>query len=193
MIGNRYRLESILERTSSFNDGSQILQSIEQELDAELRQSRDILIVGVHLSSRLSRHYSLLNEKLEQGDNIRILIIDPESTACAMSAMRYSRKYSADQERMNIRSTLDSLCNLQEGSSQNLQIRTIDYLFGYGAYCFNLNTRDGVMYITQYTFKKPLGIRNPKSIYRRNDGEQYEFIRAELDTLWENGIPWNCL
>lgn len=57
-------------------------------LDTHIARSNQIDMCGVSLTSTLNKQFSNLRERLKGGGNIRVLVVDPESLALQMSALR---------------------------------------------------------------------------------------------------------
>jgi hypothetical protein len=171
-----------------------IFEQFPPEFRSDLERAGEVWLTGIHPYNIIARYYSLLEKKIRQGDNLRILLIYPDGEACMMSSMRFSGKASADQERARVIATLNQLCELQEVAPNNLEIRTIDYLLGYGVLLLDPGTDHGVAYVRRYTFKSQIdvGVITPKSIYRPQDGRFYNLICAETRELWKSGTPWEC-
>ena len=191
ILGNRHRLEMLLE-TSSGMTRQPFIEEFPPELSSDLAKARDVWILGVHSRDVMGRYYSLFQEKVERGDRFHILFLDPNGAAAAMTAMRIPGNNDPNQERSLITSSLNIACKLKELAPDQVEIRTIDYLFGYGGLILDPDSSWGVVYIQRYTFKKFGGSRKPKSIYRRKDGNWYELICFELKEFWKIATPWNC-
>jgi hypothetical protein len=171
-----------------------IFEQFPPEFRSDLEKAREVWLTGIHPYNIVARYYSLLEKKIGQGDKLRVLLIDPDGEACMMSSMRFSGKASVDQERASVTSTLNQLCELRKVAPNNLEIRTIDYLLGYGVFLLDPGTDHGVAYVRRYTFKSQIGVGviTPKSIYRPQDGRLYNLVCAETRELWKSGTPWEC-
>jgi hypothetical protein len=191
ILGNRHRLEVIIERTSLATDRI-LLEEFPPEFISELEKAKEVWLTGIHQSATMTAYYSLFEKKLKKGDNLRVVLVDPNGAACKMAAMRFPGRVSEDQERIRILSTLESLCELKKIAPSKLEIRTIDYLLEFGAFLLDPETPEGAAYLQRYTFKTLGGARKPKLIYRRRDGRWYDLVCAEIHALWENATPWDC-
>ena len=87
---------------------------------------------------------------------------------------------------------MDMLCNLQKIKPGKLEIKVIDYLFGYEAFIVNPAKANGVVYLTQYTFKELESLYKPKLIYSPKAEEWYNLVCSEVQSLWAKGIDWKC-
>lgn len=191
ILGNRHRLEMLLE-ASSGTTKQPFIEEFPPELSTDLEKARDVWVIGVHSRDVMGRYFSLFQEKVERGDHFHILFLNPDGSAAAMTAMRIPGNHDPNQERALIASSLNIACRLKEMAPDHVEIRTIDYLFGYGGLVLDPDTSWGVAYVQRYTFRKFGGSRKPKYVYRRKDGTWYELICFELKEFWKSADPWKC-
>ena len=190
-LGNRHRLEMILERTSSVNEKA-LHEDFPPEFNTDLERAREIWLIGVHQSDILIRYYSLFEKKLKQGDYFRVLLVDPSGAASKMTGMRFPGQIGSDQERARINSSLNTLCALKQVAPSRMEIRVIDFLFAYGGFVLDPETSSGAVYTQRYTFRTLGGSRKPKLVYKRGDGRWYDLICSEVRGFWEVATPWQC-
>jgi hypothetical protein len=192
ILGNRHRLEKILQSITKgahdvfYGDFPDYLQ---QEIGEKMKQSADLLIMGVDLDATLGKHYRLLEQKLRKGDKIRVVLIDPNSSACEMVVKRRYRPSSLESQCSQIRSGLEAFRELQEKASGKLEIRVIDYPLTRGGIIVDPDTPNGVLYIWNYSFKTHRENR-PKLVLRAADGYWYDFFGEEANAIWNHAIPW---
>ena len=190
-LGNRHRLEAILERTAQTAE-KVFLEHYPPELERDLERASELWVLGVNLSATLKYNYTLFKEKLERGDSIKVLVVNPDGAACAMAAMRYPGRVDVERERTLIRSTLNDLCDLlKKVPNSKLEFRTIEDPLQYGGFMVDPYTSDGVIYLRRYSYKPPDGVR-PRFVYRPRDRRWYDFIRSEIHELWKHATPWEC-
>lgn len=169
--------------------GKRILETYPASIEAELAGARDTLLVGVHQSHILIRFHEIIEEKLRNGDRFRILLLDPNGYGVAMTTMRFPGGRKPSQEYERIVSTIDSFRKLAEETGGAIEIRTIDFLFPYGGFAFDLNSLKGSIYLQQYTFRVHGGPRKPKFVLRNEDNDWYDLAAAELSALWDAASP----
>jgi len=171
-----------------------MIEEFPPELHSDLERARQVWLTGIHPYSKIAKYYSLLEKKIRHGDKVRVLVVDPNGTAYKMSAMRFSGRATEQEEHRRTISTLAYLCELKKMEPDNLEVRTIDYLLGYGVFLLDPDTEHGAAYVRRYTFKTQIsaGAITPKSVYRPEDGSLYELISAETRELWNCGTPWEC-
>jgi hypothetical protein len=190
LLRSRHKLDAIARGLPLADPGP--VEEFPPEFILDLTRGREIWLTGFHPHTTLVKYHSLLEEKLKNGDNLRVLVADPDGAVCEMAAMRFPGNAEADLVRTRVISTLSSLCELRRVAPGNLEIRTIDYLLEYGAFLIDPNTEHGVAYVRRYTFKAPAGIMRPKLVYRQQGGKWYNLICAEILAQWNSGTLWKC-
>jgi hypothetical protein len=190
-LGNRHRLEGIAKQMVQSPE-SALLQNFPDDTYSNVVQSKELWLVGVTLSSTLEALYPLFESKLRKGDSIRVLVVNPDGAACAMTAMRNYARTDVERLRAEIRTTLKDLCALQEAALDRLEIRTIEYPLTFGVYAVDPEEVSGVLYLKHYPFKMPLGRARPGLVLRPRDEHWYDHFRSEIRLLWENAVPWQC-
>ncbi len=189
-LGNRYKLEESLETLNRTHTGL-FQEKMPASMENDLRNARDLWLVGVTLNRTLNTHYSALEQKLGRGDTVRVLLVAPDGRGPEMLELReYKARYSTERIRHLIRDSLDDLCNLQQRFG-GLEVRVIDYPLSYGGVLVNPASSDGIFYLEHYPFKTPGGSM-PKFVLEAKNGRWYTFFKLEIETIWENATPWNC-
>jgi hypothetical protein len=185
ILGNRYRLDDIQDKLNRSNEPP-LTDEYPQSRDGDIERATEIWWIGVHAMAFLRRYRKTLQEKLKNGDKLRVLLVDPNGMALSMVAARNPGKISFERERANIVASLQDLYDLKSIAPQNMEIRVIDDPLMYGGCIVNPDKNDGMIYIVRYTYQT--GFR-PRFTYRRKS-EWYEFIKSEFQSLWNRGKTW---
>ena len=69
-LGNRYRLEESLETLNRTHTGL-FQEKMPADMENELRNARELWLVGVTLNRTINTYYSMLEQKLARGDKVR--------------------------------------------------------------------------------------------------------------------------
>ena len=187
ILGNRYRIERILEKITARN--GLLLMEFPDDVARDIEKSKELTILGVGLSRTLRVHYSRFLEKLQRGDTIRILLVNPDSPACDITAMREYAPTTPDGQRAAIRRSLSMLYELSQQTAGQLEIRLADHPLAFGAIVGDPETSQGVLYLWHYGFKTRDANR-PKMILRPVDGYWYELFKEEVASIWDSATPW---
>lgn len=190
------RVEKLITRIESMNSISNrraLLTAFSSELQAELENklldSKDLLILGVILGNTLDFHYHVFEEKLIKGDTIRVVTVDPDNPACAMTALRKYREVNLDVWRSQVLATLDALQELKRKTSGKLEIRIIDFPLANGGIYIDPTSPTGTYFLWYYSFKTRKGNR-PKFVIRPTDEYWYEYFQEEAGAIWACAVPW---
>ena len=160
------------------------------EFETLLKESNNTFISGVSLTRTTITYYTLLEQKIQRGDKIRVLLVDPDSDGCKMALMRHRANDDLANLQSTIHGSLNRLKNLQSINSDCLEIRLIDNPLTYGAYGFNLESASGKIFVENYPFKTANGSLPKFQIDAENKG-WFDFYRSELELLWEHGTVYN--
>jgi hypothetical protein len=187
ILGNRYRIEDI-QKYIRQDLSNKILREFPDTIDKDVANASEFWYIGVNATVTLRNYRSLFEEKARAGRKLHFLLVDPKGSACAMSAARSPGKPYVDREKINIISNLDDLCEIRKLSPSNVKVRVIDDPLAYGGFVINPDQPEGVMYILRYSYQ---AVIRPKFVFRPGD-EWYNFTRAEINSLWERGVDWDC-
>jgi hypothetical protein len=192
LLGNRYKFEETVKHLVK-EPASFFQEKFPSNFEEELEKSEELWLIGVTLSRTLKTHYSLLERKLRRGDSIKIILVNPETggIGAETAEMRVYERSDVERLRSQIRGILADLCSLQKVSPNQLEIRTVNYPLGFGAFGLDLETADGILYLEHYPFKMPGG-SIPKFVLQAKDGRWYDFFKLEMQMLWEKSVPWQC-
>lgn len=189
-ITDQRRIEEINIKISQISQ-SRFLNKYPESLVEDMRTTPELWIFGITLSRTINNHYILFKQKLEQGANIKILLVTPGSPATDMAAFRDRRertqKVYDDAARQNLR----DFCKLREQTNGNLEFRTINLLLSFGYYAMEPDATNGRIYVEHYAFKSEAG-DVPKMLLTQTDGYVYEAYCAQLHRLWDQASEWQC-
>jgi len=143
----------------------------------------------VDLRQTLHQNYSLFQKKLTDGHTIKLLIIDPDSPACDIAAMRYYAPMSASSQRDVIRASLDMCKELILKTNGKLEVRLAEHPLTFGAIMSDPETSHGIVYLWHYSFKMS-DANIPKMMFHPADGYWYEYFQKEILSMWDAAKPW---
>lgn len=170
--------------------GVSFLGDFTQELDQNIKESNDLLFIGVTLERTLNTYYSIFHEKLVNKHRIRVLLVDPNSKSLEVALTRNYSPSDVNQTRNNVNFTIYKLCELKKQTSGNLEIRVIDNSLTHGVVGVNLAKPEGILFIENYPYKT-IGGSLPKFVLKDGD-KWYGFYKKEAEILWENGLLISC-
>ena len=187
LLGNRYRLETILSQTA--HKGYELLHEYPPKLTQDILRSKELLIIGVDLSGDLKQSYAVLMEKLRRGDSVKILLVNPDSSACQVAAMLHFEPMSSNEKQSIVRRTLRICKELKKQTSGELEVRLTDCVPTFGGFLVNNDTSDSVLYLKLYRYRSYDG-NKPILIFHSYDDYWYPFFKGEMITLWNDSTVW---
>jgi hypothetical protein len=189
LLVNRRRVEIVIEKLSQSYDDI-LLEKIPSTFERDMRDAKQVWLIGVVLARTVETHYALIQEKLTKGDSVKVLIVNPHGAANEMVGNRTFRNMSAEESTKRILLSLANLCALKKVAPQHLEIRVIDYPLSLGFLAFDLAAQNGVIYAEHYSYK--MGEDLPIMVFRPDNRRWYGFFREQISVLWDNGTEWNC-
>lgn len=189
-LQNRRRVEELSQKiVPSLN--SAFLEEFPSTLKNDFESSSTLWLVGVSLNRTIRDNLFILERKLQRGDTIKILLVHPNGAASEIASSRPYPPVPAESTQNYICDSLRYLCDLKRSTSGSLEVRTIQNPLTYGVIASNPNTPNGVLYCELYPFQTA-GNTLPKFMLRAKESQWYEFFKNELESLWKNGVDWQC-
>jgi len=194
------RALSLLE--SRFTDRPSAIAFFEKppRLDSYVQAAEQIDLCGVTLSSTINKLFGNLRERLRQGANIRLLVIDPDSLAPQMSAQRSEEPDDTDYYRTRLEATLKDIeylhknwqeYQVQQGASKgSFFVRLLSYAPSFGLLSFDANRSNGIVFIEIYPHGS--GYESPPmfNLTPYRDGEWYKYFTEQFEQMWEGAKLW---
>ena len=188
LLGNRRKIEKMAELINE-SPSAVFIKKYPDTVNRDFSEANELWLLGVNLASTSHTYFELFRENLHQGKKIKVLLVDPNGVANELCAYRNASGTSPEWHRREILRSLISLSLLKENSSENIEIRTIDYIPSFGFYGINLDSPSGVLYSEHYGFKLTQGDL-PRLVLRPSDGEWYELFKSQLYIFWNAGKDW---
>jgi len=171
-------------------------------LDPYVQAANQIDFCGVTLTSTINKQFGNLRERLQSGAKIRVLVIDPDSTALKMCAERSTKPDDTEYYRVRLDATLRELEYLFQSWEEfkaiqvngekmgTLSVRLMSYAPSYGILSFDSNHENGVAIVELYTHKQ--GYKSPPTfdLTAHRDGNWYKFFRSQFEEMWNAARPW---
>jgi len=175
----------------AFREGRQVLlDAPSKERDASLEAAKELWLIGVALNRIVHKNFSLLRNKLRQGNKIKVLLVKPESNSVSLVAKRKIDNVDPMAMRHYIELTLATLCGLKQEFSDYLDIRVIDYPISFGVVAVDIESQKGRVYIEYYSFKT-----EKEGLHLALDSKDkpwYDCFGEQIKELWAASEKWTC-
>jgi hypothetical protein len=188
MLGNRYQIAEAYQQLTQTAEGLLQQHWPDDKLSEDIKRSKELLIISVSLARTTRTLYPTFEEKLKRGDTIKILLVNPESPACEITANRVYVDTDVERNRRGIEATLKTLSNLKQLTSGKLEIRLTDYPPSFGGFIIDPGTADGVTYLKHYTYKMSEE-DIPRVVFHVSDKYWYKFFTKQAEILWQDSVP----
>ena len=189
-LGNRHRLEAVLQQT---DQGLRFLEEYppKETLRNKIENAQELWLVGINLGRTIRDYYPDLEKMLKRGGSVQVLVMKPDGDAIKTSVERSYRGVKPKEARRTIRETLASLCVLHAIRPGGIRICTLDYPLPFGAYVVDPNSAIGTIYLKNYSYKMSEWDK-PRLILGPQDGKWYEFFKKQISVMFETGEEWKC-
>jgi hypothetical protein len=198
ILKNRYILEKI-EKNSRINKNTLIKEFNVEEVNSSIEHAKDIIFLGEDLSMTIYKQFSRIEDRLKNGTNIKILMIDPNSNLCDLAAMHYYADTKGEDIRNNINTSIQRCKKLEtigKETKGQLEIRLLDYLPPFGAIFVDPESDNGKLYL----WYRPYKVKNqtkPKMVFSALegyalDGYWYQLFKEEIIALWDHAHECRC-
>lgn len=189
-LGNRYRIEELLQRQTQSID-SFYMEEYPSSFKDDFEAAEELWLVGVSLRRTVQVNYPMIEQKLRQGHTIKVLLVHPEGAGIEMAVARNYARREMEPKSNEIRFNLQLLCDLRKISPDKLEVRTIQHPLAYGVTAVNPDIASGVLYLEHYCFRVASDSL-PRFVLRAKDGRWYDFFKNEIRALWNAGVEWPC-
>jgi hypothetical protein len=159
--------------------------------DTVIVGSKELFIVGITLNRTIITFYSQLEQKLKDGQKIKILVVEPNSEATKLIPQRVYRPTSDQRLSGKVLDTLTLICSLHSLAPDRLEIRTINFPLNFGCFASDIESSYGLIYLEYYSYKTTKDL--PCVVASaRTDPYWYNVYKTEILNLWSAGHEWNC-
>jgi hypothetical protein len=159
--------------------------------DAAISNSKELFIIGISLSRTVATFYSQLEQKLKDGQKIKILVVDRNGEAAKLLPQRIYRPITNQRLSDKISDTLLLACSLHSKAPDQIEIRTIDFPIPFGCFASNIELSDSSIYIEYYSYKTTRDLPCVV-VSSRKDPHWYNVYKTEILNLWNAGQKWHC-
>ena len=191
-------VESLLK--SQFADRPSAITFFEKmpSLETYTQNANSIDLCGLTLTSTVNKQFSNIRERLKQGTNVRLLIVDPDSLALEMSSLRSETPDGGVYFRKRIEASLQDMAYLykswkesQENSTKNgsLSISLLPYAPSFSILMFNGNQPNGMIIVELYAHKTYMETV-VFTLTSQRDGNWYDYFVNQFEVMWKDAKEW---
>ncbi|WP_432945275.1 hypothetical protein ACQPXM_05120 [Kribbella sp. CA-253562] len=162
----------------------QFAQSFGPELLNSMKVANDLFVTGVARNTLLVENYTEFERWLRRGTTIRMLLIEPTSSAVEIAAERYYAERSPASTRARIEQSLRLLSELAASTAGALEVRLTSHPIPLGVIAVDAaadrRTDHSALFVEYYTFQ---AAGEPKFVLQPGDTWFAQFL-AEAELLW---------
>ncbi len=163
-----------------------------------IQEADAIDLCGVSLTSTINRHFTLLRDSLAEGTPVRLLIIDPRSTAVEMANAR-SESQDIEYYRKRLDASLSDIGYLwekqegfvNEGNAGAFEIRLLPYAPSFGLQIFRRARSKGQMNVEIYPHHGGYGAPPIFTLDESDDSLWYAYFQDQFEDMWARAAEWS--
>ncbi|MAT95891.1 MAG: hypothetical protein CL608_01890 [Anaerolineaceae bacterium] len=162
-----------------------------------IQEANAIDLCGVSLTSTINRHFTLLRDGLAEGKPVRLLIIDPRSTAVEMANLR-SESQDMDYYKKRLDASLSDIGYLwekwegfvKEGNAGLFQVRLMPYSPSFGLHIFHKARSKGRINVEVYPHHGGYGAPPIFGLNESDDPLWYQYFVNQFEDMWSYAVEW---
>lgn len=150
-----------------------------------LSGAHTIYLSGYTLGRTTREYLRYLDERLQAGASVNIMILEPKQELLEMCVARSSGTTSAEHWRKRLDSTVSLIETIASSPDVigSLELGYLPYLPSYGFTMIDPDTPNGIILVELYHHRSAED--NPTfELHAARDGEWYTFFRRQFDLMW---------
>lgn len=192
----KYRAEEILNQGKLYDTANtvQLLDRYPLLLDDYLRNSNEIMMLGLILRKTTYAFYDEFVERVKSGLKIHGLLVNPYSPTVDMALItrRFSRRDPPELFRSEYEAVLERYTNLRDIAvrADNIQIGLIEFTPPFGLYIFPREKDGGVIFVQIYAHRAPIGATPRFVITERQNPIWYKRFYELYEIMWQDAANY---
>jgi len=168
-------------RKHSFSELEKLIETV--------KNSKSAFFWGIHFRKTVDNWNSDLQQALRNGTYLRFLLVKPESSAVAMSLLRYNLDSTQDNINHDIESVLRKLAyiGISSNAIDRIEVRVIDFMPPYTMISINPLSSNGKMYVLLSSIRTPTRQTPSFQISAEKDKSYFDFFVDQFEKAWKEG------
>lgn len=170
------------------------------KIDPYIAEAKKIDLCGVSLTSTINKQLTRLRERLQEGANVRLLVVNPNSLAVQMSTLRSEEDdIEYFQKRMDstfkdidylFRNLRDYKLDGDDSQKGTLEVRLLSYAPSFGLSSFEIGSSNKLLFVELYPHHAGYGSPPHFKLTPQNDGDWFEYFSNQFDVMWAEATDW---
>jgi hypothetical protein len=181
-LSTRRSVDGLAEKITGSPRAETFFWKSKRSVETDLSRARDIRIVGAILSRTIRDYRPILEERLSKGAQVKIMVMDPDSTAPDQAMLRSkgvsSRQFYVD----NLRPTIERIGFLSE-TSQHIELGLLPYKPAYGMILIDVDDKDGLIIVEMYPHHSD-AFAPTFELHSSLDAQWYNYFSEQFNTMW---------
>lgn len=182
-LGSRHRLDAVLNR----NRSEFFIKEFPGNIVDDMRKAKELWLFGYNLTRTIVTHMKLIDEKVERGEKVKILLLDPKGAALTYANRTLYYSVADEQHRLWIENTLNNLNKVAQTNKSSIEARIIDFPLPWHANAMDIMTPNGKIYLRVYEYR--VKTEGPKIALTVKDEYWYKYYRDQMLAFWNDAKP----
>jgi hypothetical protein len=191
-----YRIEEILESKNAGEEFNtiQLLSEFPDTLDRYLKESNEILMLGLVLRGTTYNNYNSFLSRVKSGLKIRALIVNPHSLSIDMEMVShtFSREDPHDVFASEIENILKRYRDLRAAAhkADNVQVGLLEFVPPFSLYIFPREKNGGKVFVQIYAYRPPENATPYFVISQKENPIWFKNFCDLYEIMWEDAAAY---
>ncbi|MCP4366616.1 MAG: hypothetical protein GY797_00665 [Deltaproteobacteria bacterium] len=193
-LKSRYQVEQLINKFDETSAATISLDEVFQEtppvLQDRLRKAKSIFHNGITLVGTSNALLNVFSNCLDNDGQVRLLMVDPESTALEVAVQRFSKHQDHHLLKREAEHALDNFRSLLNPPQPNFQINLFGAVPAYSIWLIDAGTPAAEIWVGLYSFRDQ--IEPWLHLLPQKDKDMFDFFNRQLETMWQSSNQWSA-
>ncbi|MEU4741439.1 hypothetical protein AB0G02_13385 [Actinosynnema sp. NPDC023658] len=185
LLEQRFEVREAVDRMESTLSRARFEHERPYDLDQLLRTSNVVMLAGVDLARTFSNFQRPLSDYLARGNELRVMLYDPDSPAIDHAVGRSKRPFSRQRQVQLIKDAAADFSQLRSIPNAKIQIKLSATPFPHGVVASNYHRDDGIICLKFYRYRLD-NYDLPWMKLTSADGIWFTQFAKEIDVFWDD-------
>jgi hypothetical protein len=160
------------------------------DVEIQAQEAMEIDLCAISGYNLLNQHKSFLEKKLIQGCNLKIILVDPNSTSLDTYGLQCDPPLQV--ARGDIQSSIEiskELVNFSSKTKGKCEVRFLNVFLPFSIFAVDVRKPTGTMIVEYHTYKKPIGDRMHIFLTNEENSRWFSYYKNQIELIWINSRP----
>lgn len=168
----------------------EIFQYSAPVLRERLKSAKSIYHNGVSLVGTSNGLLDVFSSCLASDGEIRLLLVDPESTGLEITAQRFEKHQDVQKLKREVEHALDNFSVLAKSNQKNFQLRLFSAVPAYSIWVIDNGMPSAEIWVSLYSFRHK--IEPVIHLLPYKEKAMFDFFSSQFETMWQVSRKWSA-